>query len=176
LALADYDKKRAANKAGGTTRRGIGIATFHHGAGFTGSGEVMLSSRVDVAGLPDGRIEVLSANIEMGQGTITVFTALAAARLGLTPDDVVVAEADTARVTDLVAVQEIGKVLHETFARGQVQGGVAQGIGWALLEDCKWQDGAMANAQLTNYLIPTTEDLPPIRVAFLENPYPHGAQ
>ena len=51
LALADYDKKRAANKAGGTTRRGIGIATFHHGAGFTGSGEVMLSSRVDVAGL-----------------------------------------------------------------------------------------------------------------------------
>src|SRR5205814_9652463 len=50
------------------------------------------------AGLPDGRIEVLSANIEMGQGTITVFTALAAARLGLTPDDVVVAEADTARV------------------------------------------------------------------------------
>jgi len=82
----------------------------------------------------------------------------------------------TTRVTDFVAVQEIGKVLHETFARGQVQGGVAQGIGWALLEDCKWQDGAMANAQLTNYLIPTTEDLPPIRVAFLENPYPHGAQ
>jgi len=280
LALADYDKKRAANKAGGATRRGIGIATFHHGAGFTGSGEVMLSSQVDVAGLPDGRIEVLSANIEMGQGTITVFTALAAARLGLTPDDVVVAEADTARVpnsgptvasrtsmvvgrlveracddlrrrvntggrgdgeglkraimdwhrahpggrlvgsatyerppgiawddhtytgdaygafawaayvaevevdlrtyatrvTDFVAVQEIGKVLHETFARGQVQGGVAQGIGWALLEDCKWQDGAMANAQLTNYLIPTTEDLPPIRVAFLENPYAYGAQ
>src|SRR5256886_1669109 len=98
LALADYDKKRAANKAGGTTRRGIGIATFHHGAGFTGSGEVILSSRVDVAGLPDGRIEVLSANIQMGQGAITVFTALAAARLGLAPDDVVVAEADTARV------------------------------------------------------------------------------
>src|SRR5947208_3134170 len=90
LALADYDKKRAANKAGRTTRRGIGIATFHHGAGFTGRGEVMLSSRVDVAGLPDGRIEVLSANIEMGQGTITGFTALAPARLGLTPDDGVV--------------------------------------------------------------------------------------
>ena len=82
----------------------------------------------------------------------------------------------TTRVTDFVAVQEIGKVLHETLARGQVQGGVAQGIGWALLEDCRWKDGAMANAQLTNYLIPTTEDLPPIRVAFLENPYAHGAQ
>src|SRR6266550_867386 len=280
LALADYDKRRANKQATATTRRGIGIATFYHGAGFTGSGEVMLSSRVDVAGLPDGRVEVLTANIEMGQGAITVFTQLAAARLGLTADDIVVAEADTARVpnsgptvasrtsmvvgrlvekacddlekrvkgrgrgkregvkqaivewnrkhpgerlvgtatyerppgitwddrsysgdaygafawatyiaevevdlrtystrvTDFVAVQEIGKVLHETLARGQVQGGVAQGIGWALLEECRWKDGAMANAQLTNYLIPTTEDLPQIRVAFLENPYAHGAQ
>jgi len=63
LALADYDQKRAMKQAGGTTRRGIGIATFHHGAGFTGSGEGMLSSRLDVAGLPDGKVEVLSANI-----------------------------------------------------------------------------------------------------------------
>src|SRR5438477_11790445 len=47
---------------------------------------------------PDGRIEVLSANIEMGQGTLTVFTELAAARLGVAPEDVTVAEADTARV------------------------------------------------------------------------------
>lgn len=78
------------------------------------------------------------------------------------------------RVTDFVAVQEIGKVLHETLARGQVQGGVAQGVGWALMEECKWREGAMANAQLANYLIPTSDDLPPIRVAFLETPYPHG--
>src|SRR3989442_14769950 len=97
LALADYDKKRAANKAGGATGRGIGTAAFPHGAGFTGTAEGILSSQVAVACLHAGRIEVLSANIEMGQGTITVFTALAAARLGLTPDDVVVAEADTAR-------------------------------------------------------------------------------
>ena len=80
------------------------------------------------------------------------------------------------RVLDFVAVQEIGKVLHETLARGQVQGGVAQALGWALLEECRWKDGAMANAQLTNYIIPTSDDLPPIRVAFLENPYPYGAQ
>ncbi|MGE5143538.1 MAG: xanthine dehydrogenase family protein molybdopterin-binding subunit, partial [Acidobacteriota bacterium] len=80
------------------------------------------------------------------------------------------------RVIDFVAVQEVGKVLHEVLARGQVQGGVAQAIGWALLEDCRWKDGAMANAQLTNYLIPTSDDLPAIRVAFLETPYPYGAQ
>jgi len=79
------------------------------------------------------------------------------------------------RVLDFVAVQEVGKVLNPTLARGQVQGGVVQGIGWALLEECKWRDGAMANNQLTNYLIPTSDDVPPTRVAFLENPYQYGA-
>src|SRR5207253_2466803 len=79
------------------------------------------------------------------------------------------------RVIDFVAVQEVGKVLNPTLARGQVQGGVVQGIGWALMEECKWRDGAMANNQLTNYLIPTSDDVPSVRVAFLENPYPHGA-
>ena len=283
LTLADYDSKRAAhardNVSSAVTRRGIGIATFHHGAGFTGSGEVMLASRLDVAGLADGSIEIRSANIEMGQGTLTVFTALAAQRLGLDPAHVRIAEADTARVPnsgptvasrtamvvgrlveracddlrrrldmdeatgdalrralrdwhekhpgaelvgqakyepppgvvwddvryrgdaygtfgwgayvaevevdlrtyetrviDFVAVQEVGTVLHEVLARGQVQGGVAQAIGWALLEDCRWKDGAMVNAQLTNYLIPTSDDLPRIRVAFLETPYAYGAQ
>ena len=284
LTLAGWDRKRAQHRAANavhpTLRRGMGLAAFHHGAGFTGSGEVMNASQVDVAGLPDGKIEVLTANIEMGQGAITVFTQIAAQRLRVAFEEVVIAEADTSRVpnsgptvasrtsmvvgrlveracdalrgrlgltdsargaavtdavrawhrqhpgqrlvasahyerppgiawddatyrgdaygtyawaayvaevevdlrtcgvrvTDFVAVQEIGKVLHETLARGQVQGGVAQGIGWALLEECKWKDGAMANGQLTNYVIPTSDDLPSIRVEFLENPYAHGAQ
>jgi len=81
----------------------------------------------------------------------------------------------TTRMIDFVAVQEVGKVLNPTLAKGQVQGGVVQGIGWALMEECKWRDGAMANNQLTNYLIPTSDDVPSVRVAFLENPYPHGA-
>jgi CO/xanthine dehydrogenase Mo-binding subunit len=80
------------------------------------------------------------------------------------------------RVIDFVAVQDVGRVINETLARGQIQGGVVQAIGWALLEECRWRDGAMANAQLTNYLIPTSDDVPPIRVAFLETPYPLGAQ
>jgi CO/xanthine dehydrogenase Mo-binding subunit len=80
------------------------------------------------------------------------------------------------RVTDFVALQEVGHVLNDGLARGQVQGGVAQAVGWALLEECRWQNGAMANGQLTNYIIPTSDDLPPIRVAFIENPYPFGAQ
>ncbi|HYO48200.1 MAG TPA: xanthine dehydrogenase family protein molybdopterin-binding subunit [Gemmatimonadota bacterium] len=259
-------------------RRGMGVACFHHGAGFTGSGEVTLASRLDVAGLPDGRVEVRSANIEMGQGTLTIFTQIAAERLGVDPSAVVIAEADTGRVpnsgptvasrtamvvgrlveeacddlrarlglgeetrgqpfrqalvgwhaerpgrelvgeaqyepppgihwddstyrgdayaaygwgayvaevevdlrtygvrvVDFVALQDVGTVLNPTLARGQVQGGVAQGIGWALMEDCRWQDGAMANAQLTNYIVPTFDDLPAIRVFFDETPWPSG--
>src|SRR5207249_1567423 len=66
--------------------------------GVHGRGEVALKSRLRVAGRPDGGVEVLSANIEMGQGTLTVFTELAATRLGLEPEDVTIAEADTSRV------------------------------------------------------------------------------
>ena len=284
LELSDYRQRQRGheqfNAGHPYLRRGIGLATFHHGAGFTGSGEVMLDSVVHVAGLPDGSVEVRTANIEMGQGALTVFTRIAADRLGISPTFIHIPPADTfvvpdsgptvasrtamvvghlvetacddlkrrlglddseqgeavqeaiiawhrqhpdtcllgqsrykppgdlkwdddsysgvaygtfawaayvaevevdlrtfaTQVIDFVAVQEVGKVLDETLATGQIQGGVVQGIGWALLEECKWRDGAMHNNQLTNYIIPTSHDVPPIRVAFLENPYIHGAQ
>ncbi|MGH7541886.1 MAG: xanthine dehydrogenase family protein molybdopterin-binding subunit, partial [Gemmatimonadota bacterium] len=87
LELAGWRERRAAHAAFHRTsrerRRGIGIATLYHGAGFTGAGEVILDSRVHVAGLPDGRVEVRAASTEMGQGTITIFTQLAADRLGI---------------------------------------------------------------------------------------------
>ena len=57
---------------------------------------------------------------------------------------------------------------------GQIEGGSAQGLGYALLEEVVMRDGRMANAQLTNYIIPTTLDTPPIDVMILENPYTHG--
>jgi CO/xanthine dehydrogenase Mo-binding subunit len=60
------------------------------------------------------------------------------------------------------------------LATGQIEGGVAQGIGWALFEQVVWRDGRMANAQMTNYIIPTSMDLPPIRVFFEERPYAEG--
>src|SRR5205823_8855168 len=47
------------------------------------------------------------------------------------------------RVTDFVALQEVGKVIHPMLARGQIAGGVVQGIGWALMEEVVLQDGAM---------------------------------
>ncbi len=72
------------------------------------------------------------------------------------------------------SVHEIGKAIHPVLVRGQIEGGNAQGLGYALLEDVVMRDGRMANAQLTNYLIPTTLDTPPMDVAVLGKPYRHG--
>ncbi|MBU0617252.1 MAG: molybdopterin-dependent oxidoreductase, partial [Planctomycetes bacterium] len=284
LKLAEYDKKKREHRAHNNThpylRRGMGFSCFFHGAGFTGSGETYLASEVCVAGLPDGRVEVLTAQTDMGQGADTVLTQIVADRLGLDPGQVTIATPDTARVpnsgptvasrttmvvgklleeacedlvkqlnptapmtekalqdailawhaacpgrqllgrakyqtpptirwdeeqyrgdayatyawathvaevevdlrtyvarvTDYVALQDVGKVVNPTLARGQIQGGVAQGIGWALTEEVLLEDGAMSNSQLTNYIIPTASDLPPIRVFFEEQPSQYGPQ
>jgi CO/xanthine dehydrogenase Mo-binding subunit len=78
------------------------------------------------------------------------------------------------RIDDFVAMQEIGKVIHPVLAMGQIEGGVAQAIGFALYERVAWNNGRMANGQMTNYIMPTSADLPPIRVFFAENPYAYG--
>jgi CO/xanthine dehydrogenase Mo-binding subunit len=80
-------------------------------------------------------------------------------------------EVKTSKVT---AVLEIGKAIHPTMAIGQVEGGTAQGIGYALLEEVVMRDGRMANATLTNYIIPTPPDTPPIETVILERPYKYG--
>jgi CO/xanthine dehydrogenase Mo-binding subunit len=81
---------------------------------------------------------------------------------------------DEVRPTRVTAVAEIGKAIHPVLAAGQIEGGTAQGIGYALLEEVSMRDGRMANAQLTNYIVPTTLDTPEIDVTILENPYEHG--
>jgi CO/xanthine dehydrogenase Mo-binding subunit len=80
----------------------------------------------------------------------------------------------SAEVEDFWAVQEVGRVLHPVLAKGQIEGGVAQGIGYALYEKVVWQNGHMANNQMTNYIMPTAEDVPPIHVYFEEIPFRHG--
>ena len=79
-----------------------------------------------------------------------------------------------AHVDDFVAVQEIGRVMNPVLAAGQIEGGVAQAIGMTLYENVVWQNGRMANGQMTNYIMPTAADIPPIRVFFEENPYAFG--
>ncbi|HSS78594.1 MAG TPA: molybdopterin cofactor-binding domain-containing protein, partial [Thermoanaerobaculia bacterium] len=90
----------ARETADGEPRRGIGLSLFFHGAGFTGNGERKMKSPVTARLLPDGRIEVLTAMTDMGQGCVAVFPQIAAAAAGVTPEDLVFAEPDTGEVPD----------------------------------------------------------------------------
>ena len=79
-----------------------------------------------------------------------------------------------ARVLDVTAAAEVGKAVHPVLLAGQVEGGIVQGLGYALLEDVRWQNGRVWNCQLTNYIIPTSADAPPIVVEIVEDAYSHG--
>jgi CO/xanthine dehydrogenase Mo-binding subunit len=284
LELSDYAAKKKRfleeNKAG-IRKKGIGIAAFLHGAGFTGSGERYLNSLVGAEAASDGTVRVLVSSAEFGQGTNTVLCQIAAEALGLPYESVSIAQPDTivvpnsgptvasrtamivgkllqsaakgiketltktglryddyspeqfraackeyiathgvlksyaryeappdvfwddekyrgeayaafawavyvAEVTvdlttysvavdDFVALQEVGKVINPVLAEGQITGGVAQAIGFALYEKVAWQNGRMMNNQMTNYIMPASMDLPPIRVFFEEQGNVHGA-
>jgi CO/xanthine dehydrogenase Mo-binding subunit len=257
-----YAEKRAAVNGNG---RGIGVALFYHGSGFTGSGELKLASRAALE-LTERGVRVLTSSTEIGQGTRTMHAQIVADALGVPYESVEVAQPDTAKVPDsgptvasrtcmvvggilqraaaemrsrigdaspaeyfrehgslrveaeyeqpdwirwddetyrgdayatygwgcnvaevevdpvtmevrpvrLTAVVDVGKAIHPALAIGQVEGGTAQALGYALLEHVVMRDGTMANGQLTNYVIPTTLDTPPIDVVLVENPYPGG--
>ena len=81
----------------------------------------------------------------------------------------------SAEVEEFWSAQEVGRVLNPVLAGGQIEGGIAQGIGYALYEKVVWQNGRMANNQMTNYIMPTAEDIPPIHVYFEEIPFEYGA-
>jgi len=283
LSESDYYKKRALfarDNPGCAVKRGMGIAAFYHGAGFTGSGERFLNSLAGLDVTAEGQVRVLVSSTEFGQGTNTVLTQIAAEVLGLDMNDVIMAPADTsvvpnsgptvasrtamvvgklveraglqligmlrkhaglregyaredffsacehyraakgelvslcryeappgifwddktyrgeaypafawsvhvaqvavdsatysAEVEEYWTVQEVGRVLNPVLAGGQIEGGVAQGIGYALYEKVVSQNGRMVNNQMTNYIMPTAEDVPPIHVHFEEIPFHHG--
>jgi len=284
LELSDYHAKKERfavhNATNASEKKGIGFATFLHGAGFTGSGERFLESVVGIEATASGNVRILVASTEIGQGTNTILSQIAAETLHLDYDLIELAQPDTAnvpnsgptvasrtcmivgklvesaalglqqtlrqsrlldenynvddwriacanyiaehgalksfskyeappnifwndetyqgdaygayawavyvaevtvdlvtyetRVDDFVALQEVGKVINPVLAAGQIEGGVAQAIGYALYEHVVWDKGAMKNNQMTNYIMPTSEDLPPIRVYFEENPYAYG--
>lgn len=287
LELSKYHAKREQfarenqeNNGAFAKKRGIGFATFMHGAGFTGSGEVFLQSVVAAEATAEGRVRILAASTEIGQGTNTIFSQIASEALGLDFDAIEIVQPDTghvpnsgptvasrtsmvvgklvesavlglkqtligsgllppkyagaefkkacaeyiaqfgslkasatyqpppnvfwdddkyqgdaygayawavyvaevsfdeltyeARVEDFVALQEVGRVLNPVLAAGQIEGGVAQAIGFTFFEKVVWKDGRMVNNQMTNYIIPTPADIPTIKVFFEENPYAHG--
>jgi CO/xanthine dehydrogenase Mo-binding subunit len=82
-------------------------------------------------------------------------------------------------VTNVVAVDDIGRVIHQTLAEGQVEGGTLQAIGYATIEEMKVRDGRYLNDRLATYLIPTALDAPRITAILVESPFsgaPHGAK
>ena len=82
-------------------------------------------------------------------------------------------------VTDVTAVDDIGRVVHRVMAEGQVEGGTLQAVGYATIEEIKLKDGRYLNDRLATYIIPTSLDAPRIRTIFVEAPYsgsPHGAK
>lgn len=83
------------------------------------------------------------------------------------------------KVEKFVAVQEVGRVMNPKLAEGQIEGGIAQAIGYAIYEDVQFKQGKMFNNRLTNYIIPTSQDIPEINVYFEEwskNYGPKGAK
>ncbi|MCI0695995.1 xanthine dehydrogenase family protein molybdopterin-binding subunit [candidate division KSB1 bacterium] len=81
-------------------RRGIGLSFFFHGAGFTGSGEMLMKAMAGVELLPTGRVRILTGSTEIGQGTNTIFPQIVAEELGLNLEDVEMEEINTAKVPD----------------------------------------------------------------------------
>jgi CO/xanthine dehydrogenase Mo-binding subunit len=92
--------------------------------------------------------------------------------------DVVEVEVDPdtleVRPVRATAVCEVGRVLHPTLCRGQVEGGTLQALGWALMEEVKVENGRYLNDRLATYIIPTFKDSPKIDVELLEKPWSGG--
>ena len=75
-------------------------------------------------------------------------------------------------VLDVVAADDIGKVIHQVLAEGQVEGGTLQAVGYATIEEMKLRDGRYLNDRLATYLIPTALDAPRISTILVEAPFP----
>jgi CO/xanthine dehydrogenase Mo-binding subunit len=88
----------------------------------------------------------------------------------------VVAEVDVelglTRVVWIGTAQDVGKAVNPQAVHGQIEGGTAQGLGLALMEEIQTQDGVITNASFTDYLIPTTLDMPPVEAVLVEEPEP----
>tara|TARA_Y100001970_G_scaffold1881_1_gene2233 strand:+ start:14782 stop:17040 length:2259 start_codon:yes stop_codon:yes gene_type:complete len=104
-----------------------------------------------------------------GQGNAHVSFAFAAHRAVVDVDE----ELGLVRVVEIATSQDVGRILNPVQARGQIEGGIAQGLGLALLEELVLADGKIANANFTDYLLPTAMDTPSIEIAaFIEQPEP----
>jgi xanthine dehydrogenase D subunit len=155
-------------------RLGIGsgalTASLHDGVVDFGNQEVAFEDLLDepitaTREYHHRRTEPLDEN---GQGDVHVGMAFAAERA--------VVEVDTdlglVRVIQIAAVQEVGRAINLQSVTGQIEGGTAQGLGLALMEEIQVVDGKVRNASFTDYLIPTILDMPPVVSEVIEEPEP----
>jgi xanthine dehydrogenase D subunit len=101
---------------------------------------------------------------ERGQGDACVTFAFAAHRAVVDVDT----ELGLVRVVEIATAQDVGKAINPQAVEGQIEGGIAQGLGLALMEEIQVVDGVVRNASFTDYLIPTVLDMPPVRLDVLE--------
>jgi CO/xanthine dehydrogenase Mo-binding subunit len=105
---------------------------------------------------------------ETGRGDAHVAFAFAAQRAVVDVD----LELGLVRVVEMAVAEDVGTAINPRAVEGQVEGGVAQGLGLALLEEIQLEGGRVLNPSFTDYLLPTVSDMPPVRVELLELPHP----
>jgi CO/xanthine dehydrogenase Mo-binding subunit len=105
-----------------------------------------------------------------GQGDAHVQYAFSAHRAVVDADT----ELGLVRVVELATTQEVGRAMNPQALEGQIEGGSAQGLGLALLEEIQLADGRVLNASFTDYLLPTILDMPPVRMELLEHADPEA--
>src|SRR4029450_12991875 len=101
---------------------------------------------------------------EKGQGDAHVTFAFAAHRAVVDVD----VDLGLVRVVEIATAQDVGKAINPLAVEGQIEGGIAQGLGLALMEEIQVVDGVVRNASFTDYLIPTVLDMPPFEVVVFE--------
>lgn len=105
---------------------------------------------------------------DRGQGEAHVSFAFAAHRAVVDVDP----ELGLVRVRQISTGQDVGRALHPQQVVGQIEGGIAQGLGLAVMEEVVVRDGRVLNASFTDYLIPTALDMPAVEATLIEQPEP----
>ncbi len=78
------------------------------------------------------------------------------------------------KIERCVQAIDVGKAINPVIVQGQIDGGTLQALGWALLENVVYRDGKVANANMTNLIVPTFADAPELETILVEVPYPFG--
>jgi len=103
-----------------------------------------------------------------GQGDPHVTLVFAAQRAVVEVDE----DLGLVRVVQIAAAQDVGRAINPQGVTGQIEGGTAQGLGLALMEEIQLKDGRIRNPSFTDYLIPTILDMPPVISVLVEEPEP----